>query len=87
MRVLKKVRGKKFYLTFHRVRIDLAHVRPGVFGFDVLYQQLPHGRARTSFDGDARIVSDHVHIYRLDGLRVGLDPSDLCVCPFWLLAC
>jgi len=68
---------RKRYLAFHWIGIDLTHVGSGVFLLDVLYQELPHGRAGTSFDWNARILSYHFVIDGLDRLGICFHPTDL----------
>lgn len=65
------------YLAFHWIGIDLTHVGSSVFSLDILYQQLPHGRARTSFDWNARILSYYFVIDGLDRFGIGFHPANL----------
>ena len=59
----------------HGLRVELAHVGPGVLqlGLGDVQHPLPPGVVVR--DGDPVVVSDHVGSYRLDGLAVGLDPA------------
>ena len=59
----------------HRLRVELAHVGPGVLqlGLGDVEHPLPPGVVVR--DGDPGVVSDHVGPYRLDSFTVGLYPA------------
>lgn len=63
-------------LTFHRIRVDLAHVLSPVLLLDVVDVQVPRGHVVVC-DSYPRVVSDDVVVDRLDGLSVGLHPTHL----------
>lgn len=64
-------------LTFHRIRVDLAHVLSAVLLLHAVYVQVP-GAEIGMADGNSGVVCDDVVMNRLDGLSVGLHPSHLC---------
>lgn len=63
------------YLTFHWVRVDLAHKEAFVFSLDVGYDQLPDSVTKMT-DRHSGIVRDDVRVDSLNGFRVRLDPAD-----------
>lgn len=64
------------YLTLHRVSIYLAHVLAPVLLLHTLDVEVPGGVVAMGH-GHAWVVSDHVLVDRLDGLRVRLHPAHL----------
>ena len=63
------------YLAFHGVGVDLAHVGSFVFTLDVGDDQLPRLGTVMPYR-NPRIVRDDMSVDRLDGFRIGFDPSD-----------
>jgi hypothetical protein len=69
------MRKRLAYLVYHRVSVDLTHVRASVLFLDALDGQSPC--FVLVLDGDPGVVSHEVVVNRLYRLRVGLYPRNL----------